>query len=119
VQNIEITVFQPPHLTGLHLINFRHPDLMTPRPSRDTLDSLRVTLQKLEQTTDATSNRQDIAELKQILLNRIAELETLNMLDPQEAVPASASSDLPPLAAVTEKDRITESAEARSPEKLD
>jgi len=77
---------------------------MNPRPARETLDSLRVTLQKLEQTKDATSDGPDAAELKQILLNRIAELETLQALQPDHdgaAVPTS--SDLPPLAVTNEE----------------
>jgi hypothetical protein len=69
--------------------------------ARETLDSLRVTLHKLEQTTDLASDGQDAAELKQILLNRIAELETLNALNPQDPEPA-APSDLPPLSVVEE-----------------
>jgi hypothetical protein len=92
---------------------------MTPRPTRETLDSLRITLQKLEQTADASSNGQDVAELKQILLNRIAELETLNVLEPDEAGAASAPSDLPPLASVTEEDSVEESTATHSLEKLD
>ena len=93
---------------------------MIPR-SRETLDSLRVTLHKLEQTNDSAADGQDVAELKQILLNRIAELETLNALSPQEADPAPAptASDLPPLAAVTEEDAINETLETVPLQKLD
>jgi hypothetical protein len=95
---------------------------MTPRSPRETLESLRVTLHKLEQSTDAASDGQDAAELKQILLNRIAELETLNALNPAdpEPVAATAPSDLPPLAiAVTEEQPGKDVAEKLPLEKLD
>jgi hypothetical protein len=94
---------------------------MTPRNTRETLDSLRVTLQKLEQTADSVSNGQDVAELKQILLNRIAELETLNALQLAESEPVPAPSDLPHLAAVTEENSVQEQETGQTPslEKLD
>ena len=94
---------------------------MNSRPSRETLESLRVTLHKLEQTTDPASDGQDVAELKQILLNRIAELETLNALQPADAEPAiaSAPSDLPQLAAVTEEESVSATMETISLDKLD
>jgi hypothetical protein len=94
---------------------------MTSRPSRETLESLRVTLHKLEQTTDSASDGQDVAELKQILLNRIAELETLNALSPPDSEPASAPAptELPPLAAVTEEESIKDTGETVPLEKLD
>ncbi|WP_348264907.1 hypothetical protein P8935_10305 [Telmatobacter sp. DSM 110680] len=59
--------------------------------------------------------------MKQILLNRIAELETLNALNPQESeqAPLSAPSDLPPLAAVTEEESVKDTMEAVPLEKLD
>ena len=94
---------------------------MTSRPSRETLQSLRVTLHKLEQATDSVSNGQDVAELKQILLNRIAELESLNALSPADSEPAAASapSDLPHLAAVTEETSVKDAMETVPLEKLD
>jgi hypothetical protein len=93
---------------------------MTPRSSKETLESLRVTLQKLEQTTDSPSNGQDIAELKQILLNRIAELEALSAMGPAEVESAPpAPSDLPPLAVTTEEDGVKKTANAVPLEQLD
>jgi hypothetical protein len=92
---------------------------MTPRSTRETLDSLRVTLQKLEQTADSVSDGQDVAELKQILLNRIAELETLKALQPPDAQPVPAPSDLPPLAAETEENSVQEAGQMPSLERLD
>ena len=77
---------------------------MTSRSSQETLESLRVTLHKLEQTTDPASDVQAVAELKQILLNRMAELETLNALAPPQPEVVSAPADLPPLSALQEDD---------------
>ena len=93
---------------------------MTVRSSRETLESLRVTLQKLEQTTDATADGRDVAELQQILLNRIAELEALNALQPAGADTSnvSAPSDLPHLAAVTEEEATKDVMDTMSLEKL-
>ena len=92
---------------------------MTPRNTRETLDSLRVTLQKLEQTADSVSDGRDVAELKQILLNRIAELETLNALQPAPTEPVQAPSDLPHLATETEEKSVQEAGQAQVLEKLD
>jgi hypothetical protein len=94
---------------------------MTARSAQETLESLRVTLQRLEQASDLAADRQDIAELKQILLNRIAELETLNSLQPQRASAEKARplSDLPALPVATAEDPVKETAEAASVEKLD
>jgi flagellar biosynthesis/type III secretory pathway chaperone len=93
---------------------------MTSRSARETLESLRITLQKLEQTCDTSSDRQGLAELKQILLNRIAELETLRALNPVEAeiVQEQAPSDLPSIASI-EAEPAIETAEAVAVEKLD
>jgi len=93
---------------------------MTARSARETLESLRVTLQKLEQDKDPASNRQDVAELKQILLNRIAELDTLQALHPEEeeVAQAPATSDLPSIAAA-EGETAREAADAVGLEKLD
>ena len=91
---------------------------MNPRPARETLDSLRVTLQKLEQAADPVSDGQDVVELKRILLNRIAELEALEALQPEEVVPEPAPSDLPSIAAVAEEQPTQETADATGLEKL-
>lgn len=62
----------------LHLNGNR---LMTPsRPYKETLESLSITLQKLEQTSDPASDEHAVAEPKRILLGRIADLEALNAL---------------------------------------
>ncbi|MGA8087560.1 MAG: hypothetical protein WCA10_09650 [Terracidiphilus sp.] len=93
---------------------------MAARTARETLDSLRVTLQKLEQTTDPASDGQDVAELKQILLNRIAELETLQALhQPEEVAPPPAPSDLPPIIIAAEEEPTKEAADLTEFKKLD
>jgi len=48
---------------------------MTLRSIPDTIGSLRVFLQEVEQTMDAAYDSADLVELKRILLDRIAELE--------------------------------------------
>ena len=48
---------------------------MTLRSIPNTIESLRVTLQEVEQTMDAAYDSADLVELKRILLDRIAELE--------------------------------------------
>jgi hypothetical protein len=93
---------------------------MNLRPARETLDSLRVTLQKLEQTTDPASGAQDVAELKQILLNRIAELEALQAMQPPENDAAAPSpSDLPPIAVAVEEEPAQQTGETAGLKKLD
>ena len=93
---------------------------MAPRSAKETLESLRITLQKLEQSTDSPSNGQDATELKQILLNRIAELEALSAIEPAEAESASVSpSDLPPIATSIEEDGVKNAVDAIPLEHLD
>jgi hypothetical protein len=93
---------------------------MNPRPARETLDSLRVTLQRLEQTIDPSPDGHDVAELKQILLNRIAELEALQALQPPEVIaPAQAPSELSPIAITAEKELAREAPDQTVLEKLD
>jgi hypothetical protein len=48
---------------------------MVSRPSLDTLESLRITLQKLEHGLDSMRDPTVMAELKRSILLRIAELE--------------------------------------------
>jgi hypothetical protein len=48
---------------------------MTLRSMPDTIDSLRVLLEEVEQTTDATHAPADLAELRRLLIHRISELE--------------------------------------------
>ncbi len=77
---------------------------MSLRAPKDTIESLRLTLQRLEQTADSSHDPEASAELKRILLLRIATLEALEALKagdpsqppakPSPTVPAS-TSELP------------------------
>lgn len=92
---------------------------MAVRPARETLDSLRVTLQKLEQATDPASDGQDAVELKQIMLNRIAELEALQALVPEEVESVAAPSDLPSIGVTAEEVSTKEAVDTPGLGKLD
>ena len=77
---------------------------MSRRPSRETIESLRLTLETLEQSTDTATDAEGAGELKRILLARIADLEMLDALHAQPSltkasdVPTAATAvDLPPL----------------------
>jgi hypothetical protein len=62
------------------------------RPTAATLESLRRTLQALEQTEAGTSA--DVAGLKRILIQRIAELELLFPVQPAQTLKTKAIADL-------------------------
>ena len=92
--------------------------MMSLRPTPQTLESLRLTLQNLEQTADPTSDPQELAELKGILLKRIADLEVLDALSSHSAVsPASdeqsnpGPADLPPLEIVAAEEPAAETVD--------
>jgi hypothetical protein len=76
--------------------------IMVPRPKKDTLESLRVTLQQLEQTADPACDAESMAQLKRILMNRIADLELLEALtsDDVQSVGLSSPAELVPPATV-------------------
>ena len=78
-----------PEACIVHLIL---PARMTPRPMPDTLESLRVTLQTLEESAGPGDYSSHLAALKSFLLNRIAELEIDESLLPAIAEPAFAIS---------------------------
>ena len=77
---------------------------MTRRPTPKSLESLRVTLQKLEQTEDPDSGEHSISELKRVVLNRIADLELSKKLETGdgEADNAPELGDLTSLPLITE-----------------
>lgn len=79
---------------------------MTLRSAQETLESLRVTLQKLEHTADPDQDRDSMAIFKGILLNRIADLEMAATLEPVETEIAEppAPSDLVPPASMPDGD---------------
>jgi hypothetical protein len=58
---------------------------MGSRPTENTIEALRLTIQQIEQTTDPSVDAQSVAELKRILLNRIAELEAVPALTGSES----------------------------------
>ena len=89
---------------------------MAPRPKKDTLESLRVTLQQLEQTADPARDADSMAQLKRVLVNRIADLELLETLTSDDLKSADLSNPaelVPPvtveksLSGEEEKDSIT------------
>ena len=64
--------------------------LVIPRPPTELIRSLRVTLQKIEANFTSPEDEPNIAELKRILLLRIADMEALEALQEAqsgEAVP--------------------------------
>lgn len=58
---------------------------MPRRPTQKTLESLHVTLQKLEQTDNPGRDEESITELKRVLLNRIVDLELSKTLETGES----------------------------------
>jgi hypothetical protein len=70
------------------------------RPVVVTLESLHMTLQKVEQTADPSQDAAAIEELKRIFLRRIAELEAELALDETpdaQATKTPASAELAPI----------------------
>jgi len=55
------------------------------RPSSELIQSLRLTLQKLEENFASAEDEPNIAELKRILLLRIAEIEAVDAVNAEEA----------------------------------
>jgi hypothetical protein len=96
------------------------------RPAHETLESLRLTLLKVEQTAEPDQDREALADLKRILLQRIAELEAMQALESAAALESASGqtedkpnpADLVPPASVTvdeSKDVITADAELSTP----
>lgn len=95
---------------------------MPPRLSLDTLESLHLTLHKLEQASSSVEDQQAMADLKRIILNRIGELEVLQALGPKETVDEAAATqpaDLIPPPVATEQDYVAPSPDSADLEKLD
>jgi hypothetical protein len=51
------------------------------RPTHETLESLRLTLLKIEQNAEPEQDAEALAELKRILLQRIAQLEAVEAIE--------------------------------------
>lgn len=90
------------------------------RPDEAILDSLRVTLQKLEQDPSAAENAESLSSFKNIILNRIADLEMAAKLGPVDAgiTPPPAPSDLVLPASIAQDGPQLETASTQL-EKLD
>jgi len=95
---------------------------MSINPPRETLESLRITVARLEQSTDPSTNPREAAELKRILLARIADLEVLAALEPIAGVrlptddsPINSVAALPPLEIVAAEEPAKEAAETTRP----
>jgi len=80
-----------------------------------------MTLQKLEQTSDPASGEASIADLKRILVNRIADLELAKTLEPAEAETDEdpEPSDLVPPQSKTEERSHEMAGDPLQLEKLD
>jgi len=96
---------------------------MSINPPRETLESLRITVARLEQSTDSCTDPQEAAELKRILLARIADLEVIAAIETQSPESASTTDDslvksvaaLPPLEIVAAEEPAKEAAETTRP----
>ena len=67
---------------------------MAIRPKKDTLESIRLTIQKIEQVADPARDAESIATLKRRVVTRIADLELLDSLKPGEIKPEDAPESL-------------------------
>jgi hypothetical protein len=91
------------------------------RPTPESLESLRLTLQKLEQTDDPGNDGASISELKRVVLNRIADLELAKKLETgvEEIDNAPGPADLIPSRLMAEEDPSQEAVEMTLLNKLD
>lgn len=60
--------------------------MWSPRPSAELLNSLRITLQKIEENFASVENEPVISELKRIILLRIADIEAVDALKQSESL---------------------------------
>jgi hypothetical protein len=94
---------------------------MPRRPTPKSLESLHLTLQKLEQTSDPGKDDASISDLKRVLLNRIVDLElskTFEVKD-DESDKAPEPAELIPPASITEESTPETDIDKTSIEKLD
>jgi len=82
---------------------------MAIRPSYDLLEALRLTLQKLEQGVHAVEDARVMAELKRMLVLRIAELEAQSSIEMAsiETAESPAQPGLSQLRPVTEPEVVS------------
>jgi len=78
--------------------------MVSQRPARELIESLRLTLQRLEQSADPAGELEETPEVKRLLLARIADLEVVNALElqssashPTENAAVNPIAELPPL----------------------
>ena len=88
---------------------------MSLRAPQQTIEALRLTLDRLEQSTDPTPDAQEMAELKCILLTRIAELEAVNAFYAESSVTETPDNslgapnvELPPVEVVEAEEAVKE-----------
>ena len=74
--------------------------MWSPRPSAELLKSLRVTLRKIEENFASVEDEPVIAELKRIILLRIADIEAVDALEqsgnpiPMDAMPNDQQAEV-------------------------
>ena len=93
--------------------------MVSQRPARELIESLRLTLQRLEQSADPAGDLQETAELKRILLARIADLEVVSALEaqssfshPAENATVNPIAELPPLEVVAKEEQTPETIDS-------
>ena len=79
------------HLTGYFLL-LTVVAAIKGRPTHETLESLRLTLLKIEQNAEPEQDAEALAELKRILLQRIAQLEAAPPALPEPIAPQKNST---------------------------
>jgi hypothetical protein len=94
---------------------------MNPRPLPNTLESLRTTLHKLEQTSDPDQDEASMTELKRVLVNRIADLELSQALSPavDEATARPEPDELVPPSSIPESESAPAPLDTTDLQKLD
>jgi hypothetical protein len=94
---------------------------MNPRPLPNTLESLRTTLQKLEQTSNPDQDEASLNELKRVLVNRIADLELSQALSKPvgEAAERSEPDELVPPPSTPEPESAPAPLDSTPLQKLD
>ena len=94
---------------------------MPRRPTAKSLESLHATLQKLEQASDPDAEDASMSELKQVVLNRIIDIELSKTLvvEGEESESDPGAEDIASLPLIREE-RVAESVGDQLPlEKLD
>ena len=90
------------------------------RPTSGVIENLRIALQQMEQNFDSSENEPAVAELRRILLIRIADLEAAVAQEPgnSDADGTQAAGDSP-LVVVAEANSAAEATRTLQLDKLD